>query len=159
MIMIRRLAVLGVSGAMLGWSLVAVLPAPAQAQASRAIADFNFDGFDDLVIASPLEDVGSAQEAGVVRIFYGGDDGPGSGGVQTINQKSGNLGSTAEAGDHFGGAIAVGDLLFGVGSELVIGVPGEDINVVDAGAVDLLHFAGSQFDSVRRLHQDETLVE
>ncbi|WP_084961638.1 FG-GAP repeat protein [Thermoactinospora rubra] len=234
MIFNRRLAGLGVAGAMLAWSLSATLSGPAQALASRAIADFNFDGYDDLVVASPLEDVGGVQEAGVVRIFYGGNDGPGSGGLQTITQSSGNLGSDPEPGDHFGAAIAVGDFLFGSGSELVIGVPdedddeiagnrtdsglvhiltggtgvqlnvnaaltlnqagaqlglaeveagdrwgaalavgrvgrsgsdlavgapGEDIQVVDAGAVDLLHFESSRFDGVRRLHQDETFVE
>ncbi len=225
----RHLAFLG--AALLAGTLLA---APAHADAARTIGDFNFDGYDDLVVASPLEDVGAVQEAGVVRVFYGGPDGPASGGVQTITQNSGNLGSAAEEGDRFGAAIAVRDFLFGAGSELVIGVPfedddeiagdqpdsgmihilsggtgvqlnvnnaitldqvnaqlglaeveagdqwgaalaagrvgssgadlavgapGEDITVVDAGTVDVLHFEGSAFDSVRRLHQEENFVE
>ncbi|GGS56478.1 hypothetical protein GCM10010156_13830 [Planobispora rosea] len=210
------------------------VPGPAAADAVRGVGDFDFDGFADLVVASPLEDLGGVPDAGVVRIFYGGPDGPGSGGVQTITQNSGNLGSAAEAGDRFGASLAVGDFLSGAGSELVIGVPfedddeiagdqadsgmvhiliggtgtllnlnaaitldpvgaqlglaeveagdrwgaalgvgrfgrsgsdlavggpGEDLTVVDAGAVDVLHFEGGVLDNTRRLHQDESLVE
>ncbi|MBG0831207.1 FG-GAP repeat protein [Planomonospora sp. ID67723] len=213
---------------------VLTVHAPAVADAARGIGDFNADGFDDLVVASPLEDVGGVQDAGVVRIFYGGPDGPASGGVQTITQNSGNLGGNAEPADRLGAAIAVGDFLFGAGSELVIGVPGEDddeiagdqadsgvihiltggtgvllnastaitldpvgaqlglaeveagdqwgaalavgragrsgsdlavggpgedLAVVDAGAVDVLHFEGGVLSGARRLHQDESLVE
>nr|BFE80181.1 hypothetical protein GCM10020093_027820 [Planobispora longispora] len=136
----RRVAALAAASLALSALLV---PAPAGADALRGVGDFDFDGFADLVVASPLEDLGGVPDAGVVRVFYGGPDGPGSGGVQTITQNSGNLGSAAEPGDRFGASLTVGDFLFGAGSELVIGVPFEDDDEIagdraDSGMVHIL---------------------
>jgi hypothetical protein len=234
---LRRWIGLGGAACVVAAGIAAGTAGSATADARRLFGDFNFDGYHDLVVASPLEEVGGIKEAGVVRIFYGGPNGPASGGVQTLTQNVGNFGSTVEKGDRFGSAIAVGDLAPGVGSTLVIGVPfeddddlpgrqdsgmihilrgglgsflnvnavttltqltahspeanglaeveagdqwgaalaigrfgrsgsdlvvgapGEDITVVDGGAVDVLHFEDGRLDHVRRLHQDENFVE
>lgn len=97
-----------VAGAHLGWSLVA--------------ADFNTDGYDDLAIGAPQEDIGSAIRAGSVYLMRGS-----SAGLQPwtyLTQDDFSFG--VEAGDQFGWSLAAGDLNGDGRPDLVIGSPGED---------------------------------
>jgi FG-GAP repeat len=68
--------------------------------------DFDNNGFFDLAVGAPLEQVGSQQAAGAVSVFYASG---GPGGVVTPGpaflQGSGGLGGTAEAFDFFGDAL------------------------------------------------------
>ena len=74
---------------------------------STAGADFNGDGFADLIIGAPLEDVGSALDAGAVNVLYGsatglqaiGEGGPDD---QFWTQDDLGLDDSAETGDEFG---------------------------------------------------------
>ena len=43
--------------------------------ARSAFGDFNGDGFDDLVVSAPKEDIGSINDAGRIWIFAGSSDG------------------------------------------------------------------------------------
>ncbi|MGQ0593065.1 MAG: FG-GAP repeat protein [Gammaproteobacteria bacterium] len=134
--------------AQLGAAAVMAVPAPAFAAAASVElqADFNGDGFADLAVGSPSESVTGLAAAGVVRIFYGGPDGPGSGpiAVQTFTQASLDVSiiddGGPEAGDRFGAALAVGHIDGGSTSDLVIGVPGEDdgLDTQDSGAIHVL---------------------
>ena len=65
-------------------------------------ADFNGDGFADLVVGAPDEDVGSAVEAGMVSVIYGSATGLDLANTTTLQQ--GTVGSYTEAGDRFGAA-------------------------------------------------------
>jgi hypothetical protein len=47
----------------------------AAARAAGVYGDFNNDGFDDLVVGAPGEDIGTINNAGAVNIFYGSSSG------------------------------------------------------------------------------------
>lgn len=79
-----------------------------------------------LLVGAPGEDVGTVAEAGAVAVFQAAPLTT-RGSYQLWQGKSGSVGGVAEAGDHFGAALA--------GSTL-IGAPGEDVgSAVDAGSV------------------------
>jgi hypothetical protein len=56
-----------------------------------------------LVVGVPGEDIGSVPDAGMVQVFGEGTDGPGGGDVGLAQP---DLGEAAQAGDHFGAAVA-----------------------------------------------------
>lgn len=126
---IGAVALLVAAAIQLAGAAVAQEPAPA------IEADFDGDGFADLAVGAPGEEVGSAVDAGGVTILYGSASGLGSRN-QAITQ------ATPESGDVFGFAVATGDYNGDGFADLAVGVPGEDVgSVVNAGAVEL--FLGS----------------
>ena len=113
-----------------------------------ADGDFNGDGFADLAIGVPGENIGSIADAGAVNIIYGAQfnllttAGPGS---QFWSQNSSGIDGGAEAGDQFGSALTAWNFGNGAQADLVVGVPFEDIlrsdgvNAIDAGAVNAIY--------------------
>ncbi|MDA2980060.1 MAG: FG-GAP-like repeat-containing protein [Actinomycetota bacterium] len=89
-----------------------------------AAGDFNGDGFDDLAVGSPREDVGALVDSGYVQVFYGSAEGLLRSGSSSIHY--GNLGLSAEDMDHglFGASLASGDVDADGIDDLVIGAPG-----------------------------------
>jgi FG-GAP repeat/FG-GAP-like repeat len=102
-----------------------------------AAADFNGDGFDDLAVAAPGEDVGDVGVAGAVTVHYGSPTGIGSR-VQLVLQPH------PEGGDSFGMSLATGEFNGDSRYDLVVGAPFEDVNKVDddAGMVTV-HFGSA----------------
>ncbi|MFE3329319.1 trypsin-like serine protease [Streptomyces sp. NPDC059176] len=99
--------------------------------------DFNCDGIRDIAIADPKASVGGDAKAGVVRVVYGG----GKGTVE-LNQDSAAIPGGAEAGDQFGESLATFDHDLDGCTDLVVGIPGEDIgSTADAGLVEVLYGA------------------
>ena len=111
---------------------------------------------DDLVVGIPLDDVTradgtTAADAGAVGVIYGSNQ-PQIGirldqstTQQLITQDSGTIADEAEAGDHFGAALASNDF-DGAVADLAVGVPLEDIGrVADAGAVNIIYATTQQF--------------
>ncbi len=94
---------------------------------SLAAGDFNDDGYDDLAIGVPGEDVGTINAAGVVNILYGSASGLTATGDQIFDQDD-LSGSIVEAGDNFGGSLASGDFDDDGYADLVVGSPNEDWN-------------------------------
>jgi hypothetical protein len=65
--------------------------------------DFNDDGFDDLAISAPGEDVGTAADAGAATILLGSAAGLTATGDQIWHQDSAGILDVAETGDLLGG--------------------------------------------------------
>lgn len=107
---------------------------------SLTTGDFNNDGFDDLVVGSPFEQIDSKDAAGAINILYGSVSGLISDGNQMYYQDSQNIAGTSEAWDRFGSKVAVGDFNMDGYDDLAVGVPGEDIGSLDyAGAVNVIY--------------------
>ncbi|MDN3357329.1 FG-GAP repeat protein [Actinomadura sp. DC4] len=99
---------------------------------SLSTGDYDADGYADLAIGTPYEDVGSLTDAGAFYVLYGS---PTNGltvtGAQNIDGSNAGVG-TAEADDHFGWSLASGDvtgdgvddLAFTTQNEAVSGVTG-----------------------------------
>jgi hypothetical protein len=121
---------------------------PRLGSAGVARGDFNGDGFADLAVGTPSEDleVGGQrlQDAGQVSIIYGSSTGLVDTGNELFNENSLGRAIGAEAGDRFGDALAAGDFDSDGRSDLAIGVPGEDFGGrVDIGAVAVLYGSSS----------------
>ena len=111
----------GQAGAGFGWAVAA--------------GDFNGDHRDDLAVGAPLMDIGTAKDAGEVSVLLGTQNGLTATGSKVFNQNTASVPDTAETGDEFGHALAVGDFNGDGYDDLAIGVPGENGN---GGAVEEL---------------------
>lgn len=120
--------------------------------ASLAWGDFNLDGYDDLAIGVPGEDLatktGSIRDAGAVSVLYGSASGL-TARDQLWSQNSSRIRDTAERGDQFGASLGVGHFGMvpganGNGDALVVGVPREDVgSKKDAGAINVIYGSGT----------------
>lgn len=101
--------------------------------------DFDNDGFADLALGVPGENVGSIANAGAVNVIYGSGSGLTAAGDQIWHQDSPSVAGVPETGDGFGTTVVCGNFNLDQYDDLAIGVPGEDVgNAVDAGAVQIL---------------------
>lgn len=102
-------------------------------------ADLNGDGFGDLAVGSPSEDVEAQVDAGLVNVLYGSPGGPSPMRDDALTQDSAGMDDAAEAGDEFGGTLAAGDLNGDGRADLVVSAFLEDASHHgDAGAVNVL---------------------
>ena len=90
---------------------------------SVAAGDVNGDGFDDLAIGVPGEDVGATPKgnAGAAHVIFGSSTGLVTAGNALIT-------IDPESGDRFGTAVALADMFGGPEADLAVGGPGEDNN-------------------------------
>ena len=117
-----------------------------------AVGDFDGDGFFDLAIGVPYENVGSIGGAGAVNIIYGSELGLGAAGNQYWNQNEPGMAGGAEANDHFGWALAAGDFDGDGYDDLAIGIPDEDIgSTVDAGGMMVMYGSGDGLAAADRV--------
>jgi hypothetical protein len=101
--------------------------------------DFDDDGYADLAVGVPWENVGTVNDAGAVNVVYGTATGLTGSGSQYLTQNSPGVWSTAEAEDYFGRDLAAGDFDRDGYADLTIGVPFESIGIITAGAVNVLY--------------------
>ena len=107
---------------------------------SLAAGDFDHDGYGDLAVGVPGEDVLNISAAGAINVLYGGAAGLVGSGSQYINQDTPGVGSSVEPTDVFSAALAAGDFDGDGFADLAVGVPDEDVySVVNAGAVNVLY--------------------
>jgi hypothetical protein len=99
--------------------------------------DFNHDGFADLVVGVPGEDLTGHTDAGAIVLFRGSAAGLGSPLVFT----EASAGLSIATGDRFGAALAAGDFDGDGDDDLAVGVPGRSVGGA-AGAGLVVTFRG-----------------
>jgi hypothetical protein len=111
--------------------------------AALAAGDFDGDGYDDLAIGAPKEDLENGPtitNAGVVHVLYGSSDGLKNTDSDYWHQNSTDLEGNAGNDDLFGDALAAGDLNGDGRDDLAIGAPGDDVlGTNGAGVVNVLY--------------------
>lgn len=118
-----------------------------------AAGDFNNNGYDDLAIGVPLEDLSGKLNVGAVNVLYGGVGGLTAAGDQFWNQDIAGILGVADANDNFGRALTTGRFNGDGRADLAIGVPNEDLGgTLNVGAVNVIYgsatgltAAGDQF--------------
>jgi hypothetical protein len=104
-----------------------------------ARSDFNGDGFGDLAIGAPREDVGSVVDAGAIHVLYGSADGITADGNQWFDEAGTGVAADGE-GDSFGWAVASGDFDADGFADLAVGIPMKKVGDQEqAGAVVVLY--------------------
>jgi len=127
---------------------------------SLAAANFGKTSHADLAIGAPIETLGAFGATGVVHVLYGTANGLTSTGSQFWHQdRPGILGSNA-ASDTFGWALMGANFGKTAQADLAVGVPGEDIGLVSAGAVNVLYGTATGLSQAgdQRWHQDAGTV-
>jgi len=122
-----------------------------------ATGDFNDDGFGDLVIGVPGDDVAGRKRAGSVNVIYGTKQGLKASGDQLWHQDSPGIAGTPGAGDRFGASLAAGDFDDDGYDDLAVGAPGDTVGAAGgAGQIHVLYGSKNGLTSSgnMRLHQD-----
>ncbi|MBE9040977.1 FG-GAP repeat protein [Oscillatoriales cyanobacterium LEGE 11467] len=126
---------------------------------SLTAGDYNNDGYDDLGVGVPFEDIGTVTNAGALNVLYGATTGPSSLGDQFWHQDSFGIEGVADAFDNFGRSLTSGDFDNDGYDDLGVGVPFEDIGAIsNAGSVNILHGSTSRLSNKNdRLISQNTL--
>lgn len=106
--------------------------------AALAAADFNQDGFADLAVAAPHEDIGDKTDAGWVGILYGYWTGLVTTGATEWHQDIDGIKSVAYDYEEFGASLATGDFNSDGYPDLAIGTPGDQSAGDAVGSVTVL---------------------
>ncbi|MFD5160335.1 VCBS repeat-containing protein [Streptomyces hawaiiensis] len=94
--------------------------------ADSAYADFNGDGYDDLAVSSPMEDVGSDKDGGAVAVLWGS--------AQGITGKGVSIADAAPTKhDRWGRNLAAGDFDGDGKADLAVGNTSNTVHVLKGG--------------------------
>jgi hypothetical protein len=108
---------------------------------SLTAGDFDADGFADLAVGIPLEDIGTRNDAGAIGVFFGSNGGliPSRSEFLSIDEAD----ETSATGDQFGHSLASGDFDGDGYDDLCAGVPFRNFSTrSDAGSS--VAFLGSE---------------
>lgn len=109
-----------------------------------AAGDINGDGYDDVVVGEPNEDVGSRTDAGAVIVLYGSSGGVRIDTYRRIHQDSPGIGGAPERYDYFGSAVECADFNRDGIDDIAIGICGESVLGVDSsGGINIIYGATS----------------
>jgi hypothetical protein len=107
--------------------------------ASLAAGDFDGDGYGDLAVGSPGEDVSGVSNTGVVSILYGSRRGLTTR-DELFGQGFGGVPGTREGEQNFGRTLAAGDFDGNGRTDLAVGIPDDTVDGQEgAGAVTVLY--------------------
>lgn len=109
---------------------------------SISAGDVTGDGYPDIAVGVPGEDVDSAGDTGAIVLLKGGSAGLTGTGAQAFNQTTAGVPGVSEGDDAFGSAVLLADVNNNNRADLTVGAPTEDGTVKDSGAAWLLR--GSQ---------------
>ncbi|TAH36004.1 MAG: hypothetical protein EYC70_12210 [Planctomycetota bacterium] len=104
-----------------------------------AWGDFDNNGFDDLAVGIPSEDVGAVADAGAIAIIYGGFSGLDTNHNQWIHRDTFGVIGFATAGSQFGYALASGDFNGDGWADLAVGTPYDDVTGADDGSINIFY--------------------
>ncbi|MFF1451915.1 FG-GAP and VCBS repeat-containing protein [Streptomyces sp. NPDC058274] len=114
---------------------------------SLAAADVNGDGYADILAGIPDEDLTAdgrtLKDAGSTVVLRGGAGGLTGTGAVAFTQDTTGVPGIAEASDHFGATVSLGDTNGDGRADLIAAAPGENTTVADTGAVWVLPNAGT----------------
>ncbi|ROQ63278.1 FG-GAP repeat protein [Streptomyces sp. 840.1] len=94
--------------------------------ADLSVADTDGDGYADVAIGAPGEDIGAVADAGAVWVLRGAADGLTAAAAASWDQDSGNVPGVPEKGDRWGGQVRLSDPDKDGRSGLLAAAPGED---------------------------------
>lgn len=115
--------------------------------AALGLGDFDNDGYDDLAIGVPGDDVvGGASNVGSIHILYGSATGLQASDDQVFWQS--DIAQTNEGDDYWGEFLTVGDFDNDGYDDLIVGAPREDEGALtDAGSFSVLYGGSSGLGS------------
>ena len=112
----------------------------AKTTSGRLTADFNGDGFADIALGAPGEDIGGMVNTGSVNVIYGSSTGPTSTGNQLWYEGAAGILGTTQPGDLYGYSAVAGDFNADGFSDLAVGIPGKAVNgATVTGAVNVIY--------------------
>ena len=98
--------------------------------------DFDGDGYDDLAVGVPGEDVEGVANAGLIQVLFADDLGGGISTLDFVRHRNSGIVDEAQEDAAMGAALAVGEFNGDTMDDLVVGVPGE------GGCGSVLIYAG-----------------
>ncbi|GAA3647228.1 FG-GAP-like repeat-containing protein [Streptomyces chitinivorans] len=106
---------------------------------SVSVGDADGDGYADVAVGAPGEDLGGLRDAGSVTVLYGSADGLTTTGSRSYHQDTSGVPGAAETDDRFGESVRLADVTGDGLADLTAGAPDEN----DYGAVWVLRGASS----------------
>ncbi|MEV0185291.1 FG-GAP repeat protein [Streptomyces sp. NPDC050625] len=94
--------------------------------ADLSVADVNGDGFADVAVGAPGEDVGTVADAGAVWLLRGSREGLTAAHAQSFDQNTPHIPGTAEMDDAWGAQVRLADTDADGRAELLAAAPGEN---------------------------------
>jgi FG-GAP repeat len=120
---------------------------------TQATADLDNDGYTDLLVGTPYEDVGTAADSGMAQIIWGSASGLGKAKAsKDLTQTS--FGRTVTAGDQLGYAVDAGNELGIDAPMLAVGVPGGNVSGQNDAGWAVFMFSGDGFSKPSTVDQD-----
>ncbi len=124
--------------------------------------DYDGDGYDNLAVGAPGEDVSGVDDSGMVNVLRGSASGLTDAGDVLVSQSGSAMPGTPGEADGFGRALTTGDYDDDGYADLAVGAPWDaDNGVYDAGAVNVLYGTSSGLSTTgaQLFHQDTSGID